>query len=214
MTGLTMQLYSHWRSTTSYRVRIAFNLKGIAFDTVPIDLGKGEQRVPTYLEVNPGAGVPALRLGDGTILTQSMAILEWAEEVAPKPAILPQDPQQRALVRAAAFGIATDVHPVNNLRVIGKLNRMGHSQEEGLAWMHDWMAIGFHAFARLIRDDTPFCFGESPSLADICLVPQLYNAHRWGVDLTAFARLTDIEARCLDLPAFADAHPENQADAA
>lgn len=209
-----MKLYSYWRSTTSYRVRIALNLKGIAFDTVPIDLVQGEQRAPAYLQVNPSGGVPALELGDGTILTQSMAILEWAEEVAPKPALLPADPEQRAKVRAAALSIATDIHPVNNLRVIGKLKDLGHSQQDSVAWMQDWMVQGFEAFARLIRTETTYCFGETPGLADVCLIPQLYNAHRWGVDLTSFGRLTDIEARCLDLPTFADAHPENQIDAA
>ncbi len=208
-----MKLYSYWRSTTSYRVRIALNLKGLAYETVSVNLVAGDQRAPDFLKINPGAGVPAVQLDDGTILTQSMAILDWLEETHPDPAMLPKNPVAAAQVRAAALGIATDIHPVNNLRVIGKLKAMGHSQEETIAWMNDWMIAGFTAFDRLIRQDTPFCFGDAPTLADICLIPQLYNAHRWGCDLSAFVRLTDIEARCREWSAFAAAHPENQPDA-
>lgn len=209
-----MKLYSYWRSTTSYRVRIALGLKGLAYETVSINLVAGEQSEAAYMSVNPGAGVPSLVLDDGTVLTQSMAILDWLEEAHPAPAILPADPVARARVRAAALGIATDVHPVNNLRVGAKLKGMGHSQDDVTAWMNDWMERGFRAFQGLIEPDGPFCFGDAPGLADICLVPQLYNAHRWGCDLAPFGRLTDIEARCLALPAFAAALPENQPDAA
>lgn len=208
-----MRLYTYWRSTTSYRVRIALNLKGIDFTSVPVNLVAGEQKAEDYVRINPGLGVPTLVTEDGTVLTQSMAILDWLEEVYPEPALLPVDPVERAHVRAAAMVIAADVHPVNNLRVVGELKKMGHTQEEAIDWMNLWMTKGFTAFQSLIRSDAPFCFGDSPSLADLCLVPQLYNARRWGTDLTPFARLIEIEQRCLALPAFDDARPEAQPDA-
>ena len=208
-----MKLYSYWRSTTSYRVRIALNLKGIVFQTSPVNLVAGAQNAPDYASLNPGQGVPTLVLADGTVLTQSMAILDWLEESFPKPPLLPSDLLGRARVRAAALSIACDIHPVNNLRVISELKSMGHSQDEAVIWMNTWMSRGFAAFERLIAPDTDFCFGAAPGLADLCLVPQLYNAHRWGCDLTPFARLTKIEARCLALPAFDTARPENQPDA-
>lgn len=208
-----MKLYSYWRSTTSYRVRIALNLKGLTFETVSVNLVAGEQRAEEYLGINPGAGVPALMLETGEVLTQSMAILEWLEIYEPEPPLLPSDPTPRAKVQAAALGIATDIHPVNNLRVVGKLKSLGHDQDAAVAWMNHWMTEGFTAFERLIDDSAPFCFGERPGLADICLVPQLYNAHRWGCDLSGFERLTEIERRCLAHPAFDAARPENQPDA-
>lgn len=208
-----MKLYSHWRSTTSYRVRIALHLKQIAFETVPIDLVAGDQRDAEYLAVNPVAGVPALVLEDGTVLTQSMAILEWIEARHPNPTLIPRDPVQAALIRSAALVMAADVHPVNNLKVVQQLKAMGHDQDEAVAWMQDWMTRGFTAYDALILGGA-FSFGDALSLADICLVAQLYNAHRWGVDLSPFPRLTEIEARCLALPAFDAAHPQNQPDAA
>ena len=208
-----MKLYSYWRSTTSYRVRIALNLKGIVAQTVTVNLVSGDQNAPDFVALNPGQGVPALVLDDSTVVTQSMAILDWLEETHPEPALLPADPVSRAHVRAAALSIACDIHPLNNLRVVGKLKAMGHNQDEAVAWMNDWMTRGFAACQALIAPDTPYCFGYAPGLADLCLVPQLYNAHRWGCDLTPFKRLTDIEARCLTLPAFDAARPENQPDA-
>ncbi len=208
-----MKLYSYWRSTTSYRVRIALGLKGLSYETIAVNLVAGEQKAAGYAAVNPGLGVPSLVTDQGEVLTQSMAILEWLEEVYPQPALLPAAPLERARVRAAALAIATDIHPVNNLRVIGALKALGHAQDDIVVWMNDWMTRGFAALAALIRPDTPFCFGEEPGLADLCLVPQLYNAHRWGCDLSGFARLTGIEARCLALPAFAAAHPDVQPDA-
>jgi maleylacetoacetate isomerase len=208
-----MRLYTYWRSTTSYRIRIALNLKGIAYEAVPVNLVAGEQNAPGYAAINPGEGVPSLVLDDGTVLTQSMAILEFLEESRPSPPILPGDPVMRARVRAAALAVATDIHPVNNLRVIARLKAMGHGQDETVAWMVEWMERGFAAISRMIEPGSRFCFGETPTMADICLVPQLYNAHRWGVDLSAFPRLVDIEARCLEHPAFAAAQPDRQLDA-
>lgn len=208
-----MKLFTYWRSTTSYRVRIALSLKGIDYTSVPVDLVAGGQTAPEYTALNPAKGVPTLVLKDGTVLTQSMAILEWLEEVHPDPALLPDTAGARAHVRAAALCIAADVHPVNNLRVVGRLKSMGHSGPETVDWMNDWMTRGFAAFDQLIDDSTPFCFGDTPGLADLCLIPQLYNAHRWGCDLTPFSRLREIEERCLVLPAFHHARPENQPDA-
>lgn len=209
-----MKLYTYWRSTTSYRVRIALNLKGAAYEAAPVDLVAGAQMAPDYTALNPAQGVPALVLDDGTVLRQSMAILEWLEETLPEPPLLPRDPLDRAHVRAAAQVIAADIHPVNNLRVISKLKSLGHRQETAVAWMNDWMTRGLTAFDKMIDVSGPYCFGGTPGLADLCLVPQLYNAHRWGCDLTPFPRLTGIESRCLDLPAFAAARPDNQPDAA
>lgn len=208
-----MKLYSYWRSTTSYRVRIAFHLKGLPFETISVNLVAGEQRQPGYTALNPIAGVPTLILPDGTALTQSMAILDYLDAICPEPPLLPRDPQAAALERAAALVIACDIHPVNNLKVGARLKEMGHDQAEVVAWMNDWMHQGLTAFARMIRPDTPFCFGGRPGLADLCLIPQLYNAHRWGTDLKDLTRLTDIETRCLDLPAFAAARPETQPNA-
>lgn len=207
-----MRLYTYWRSTTSYRVRIALNLKGIAYEAVPVNLVAGEQNAPDYASINPGEGVPTLVLDDGTVLTQSMAILEFLEESHPSPPLLPRNPVMRARVRAAALAVATDIHPVNNLRVIARLKAMGHSQDDTVAWMALWMERGFAAIAQMIEPDAPFCFGEAPTMADICLVPQLYNAHRWGVDLSAFPRLVRIEERCLAHPAFDAAQPNRQPD--
>ncbi|MBW4709974.1 maleylacetoacetate isomerase [Roseobacter sp. YSTF-M11] len=208
-----MKLYSYWRSTTSYRVRAALNLKEIPFETVPVNLVEGEQNAPGYKAINPAQGVPTLILDDGTVLTQSMAILEYLEAVYPDPPLLPADPVQAARVRAAAMGIACDVHPVNNLKVGQRLKSMGHSQQEVVAWMKDWMARGFAAFEQQLDGAGPFAFGDQPGLADLCLIPQLYNAHRWGLDVTAYPGLARIETNALKVPAIAAAHPDRQPDA-
>ena len=209
-----MVLYSYWRSTTAYRARIALNLKGVEYRVESVDLVAGAQRSEVYSALNPVQAVPSLVTKAGEVLTQSMAILEYLEETSPDPALLPQDPLIRARIRAAANVIATDIHPVNNLRVVNRIKEMGHGQDDSVAWMQHWMHKGFAAFATLAAGETPFAFGDMPGLADICLVPQLYNAHRWGVDLSAYPRLTEIEARCLALPEFDAAKPENQKDAA
>lgn len=209
-----MRLYGYWRSSAAYRLRIAFGLKGLTWEDVPVHLVKGEQREADYLQKNPIGLVPTLELAEGAALTQSLAILEWLEETYPTPPLLPKDPLKRAQVRAAAHVIAVDTHPIQNVGVVGHLkSEYGLSQEQGVDWMCHWMARGFAAFQALIKPNTPFAFGDAPSLADLCLVPQLYNAHRWGLDLAPFARLTDIEARCFALPAFEAARPEVQPDA-
>lgn len=208
-----MKLYSYWRSTTSYRVRIALNLKGIAYDMASVDLVAGAQRAEEYLALNPIGGVPSLVLKDGTVLTQSMAILEYLEAVYPSPPLLADNPLDAANIRAAADVIACDIHPVNNLKVVSAIKQMGHAQDEAVTWMNDWMLRGLQAYQALLPKGTEFSFGDTPTLADVCLIPQLYNAHRWGTDLSSLTRLTEIETRCLARPAFAAAQPHMQPDA-
>lgn len=209
-----MTLYGYWRSTTSYRVRIALHLKGVPYDTVSVDLATGAQRSEAYLALNPGGGVPCLRLDDGTVLTQSMAILDYLNAVYPDPPLMPIDPVAAARMRAAAMIIASDIHPVNNLKVLRAFQALGHGPDTAADWVNDWSLRGLQAYAALLPKGTRFSFGDRPMLADLCLIPQLYNAHRWGTDLSALARLTDIETQCLALPAFDAARPEAQADAA
>lgn len=211
-----MKLYTYWRSTAAYRVRIALNLKGIETECEFVDLVKdgGQQHAADYLAINPGETVPTLVLDDGTALVQSLAIVTYLDETVPHPALLPTPAAERARVNAAAQIIACDIHPINNLRVGQYLKReLGRSQDDVVAWMHNWMRIGLTAFQDVIEDAGAFSFGERPGLADICLVPQLYNARRWSMDLTGLERLIDIEQRCLALEAFANAAPEAQPDA-
>ncbi len=208
-----MTLYAYWRSTTSYRVRAALNLKGLTYETLPVDLVAGDQHSPDYAALNPGLGVPTLVLDDGTVLTQSLAILDYLDAVA-APRLLPDDPVARAKVMAAAHAVALDIHPVNNLRVLQHLRSIhGASEAETVAWMHHWMDAGFTTVEAIVSDSTPFAFSDAPDLADVCITAQLYNAHRWGLDMTAYPKLTRIEAACLALPAIAAAHPDHQPDA-
>jgi len=159
-------------------------------------------------------GVPTLVLDDGTVLTQSLAIIEYLDHIAPDPSLLPNDPLLRARVQAAAQVIAMEIHPVNNLKVVSRLkSEYGLTGDQGIEWMRHWMTEGFHAYQALLPEGTGFSFSDTPLLCDVCLVAQLYNAHRWGVDLTPFARLLEIEGHALKLPAFDAARPENQPDA-
>ncbi len=209
-----MKLFGYWRSTTSYRVRAALNLKGVAYEAVSVDLVAGAQSEPAYTALNPGAGVPTLVLDDGTVLTQSMAILDYIDATWPEPRLIPADPLARARVLAVAHGVAMDIHPVNNLRVVKALGTdFGASPAQKKAWMQKWMTQGFTAIEAQIADDTPFAFGDTPDLADLCIVSQMYNAHRWEVPLAAFPKLTRVTANCLALPAIAAAHPDTQPDA-
>jgi len=209
-----LTLYSYWRSTTSYRVRVALNLKGLAYNTLPVNLVAGDQRDPSYVAKNPAKAVPTLVLDDGTVLTQSLAILEYLDHLAPEPALLPSAPLLRARVQAAAQVIAMEIHPVNNLKVVSRLkSEHGLTADEVVDWMRHWMTEGFHAYQALLTENTTFSFSDTPMLCDICLVAQLYNAHRWDVDMTPFARLLEIEEHAMKLPAFDAARPENQPDA-
>lgn len=209
-----MKLYSYWRSTAAYRLRIALNLKRVAHDTVTVDLAAGAQHAAGYLAVNPGHTVPTLVTDEGLAITQSLAAIDWLDAVVPDPPMLPADPALRARVLSAALVIAADIHPINNLRVAQYL-RAEHGADEAatVAWMHEWMRRGFDALGAQIEPAGAFAFGDAPGLADVCLVPQLYNAHRWGLDLGPWQRLREIEARCLAMPAFDLARPENQPDA-
>lgn len=210
-------LYSYWRSTAAYRVRIALNIKGVAHRLQTVDLVQdgGQQHAPDYVALNPGHLVPSYVLGDGTVLTQSLAIIDYLESQVPSPALLPDDPVQRAQTLAAAHVVAMDIHPVNNLRVVQHLGEtFGATPDAKAAWMHRWMAKGFDALQTMVRPDTKYAFGNTPGLADICLVAQMYNAHRWGLDLTPYTRLTEIKQACLALDAFHNASPETQPDAA
>lgn len=206
-------LHGYWRSGTSYRTRIALNLKGIAYDQVTHDLRTGAQRHADYRELNPQGLVPALAV-DGTVLTQSSAILEWLEERYPSPPLLPSTPEDRAIVRAMSLLIGCDVHPLNNIRVLNHLRHALGADEVAVSeWISRWIVEGFTALEEMVaRHGRGFCFGDAPTLADCHLVPQVYSAERFGVDLSAFPRLTAVNARALGLSAFATAHPDLQPD--
>jgi maleylpyruvate isomerase len=206
------RLHGYFRSTAAWRVRIAMNLKGLTAAQVSHHLRRGDQRAPDYLKLNPQGLVPALET-QGTVLTQSLAIIEYLEETHPAPPLLPQPPLERALVRAFALAIACDIHPVQNLRVLRRLRKLGQSQEQVNDWAKETVEPGLEACAALIADQPgPFCFGPAPTLADICLVPQLGNARRFGARLD-YGRIPAVEAACLELEAFQQAAPERQPDA-
>jgi maleylpyruvate isomerase len=211
-----MKLYTYFRSSAAYRVRIALNLKGIAADLVPVHLVKdgGQQTKPDYLARNPQGLVPALELDDGTVLTQSLAIIEYLEQIEPVPRLIPADAVMAARVRAAALAIACDIHPLNNLRVLNYLKgSLGRSQPEVDAWYRYWVLQGgLQAVERMITGD-PFCFGAAPTLADVLLVPQIFNARRFDVALDHLPKILAADAACARLDAFARAHPVQQADA-
>ena len=213
-----MKLYTFFRSSASYRVRIALNLKGIAYEQAPIHLrrGGGEQLMPAYRAINPQALVPALD-DDGKILTQSLAIIEYLEEKYPKPPLLPSDRADKALVRSMAMIIACEVHPIQNLRVLNHVKKQyGQTDEQVNQWAQHWIDLGLSSLEQMItarNQRGSFCFGDAPTLADICLVPQLGNARRYGCDLAKYPRILEIEKNCMALTAFADAAPEKQPDA-
>lgn len=208
-----MKLHGYFRSSASYRVRIALNLKGLGAEHLPHHLRKGEQRDPLYLAINPQGLVPTLQV-EGAVITQSLAIIEWLDETHPEPPLLPKDPLRRAHVRAFAQVLACDTHPVQNLKVLARLRQLGLPEEQVTGWAAWANREGLSACEALIASEPgPFCFGDAPSLADLCLVPQLSNARRFGVDLAAFPRLLKAEAAAKNLAAFADAAPERQPDA-
>ncbi len=209
-----MKLHGYFRSSASYRVRIALNLKGLGADHLPHHLRKGEQRDPAYLAINPQGLVPTLQDDRGAIITQSLAIIEWLDEIHPEPPLLPKDPLRRAKVRAFAMALACDTHPVQNLKVLARLRELGLPEEAVTGWAAWANREGLAACETLIAGESgPFCFGNVPTMADLCLVPQLANARRFGVDLDALPRLLKAEAAAKDHKAFADAAPERQPDA-
>jgi maleylpyruvate isomerase len=209
-----MKLHGYFRSSASYRVRIALNLKGLLAEHLPHHLRKGEQCAPAYLALNPQGFVPTLESDAGNILTQSLAIIEWLEETHPTPPLLPKDPLRRAKVRAFSMALACDTHPVQNLKVLARLRQLGLPEEKVTEWAAWANREGLTACEKLVAGEAgPFCFGSAPTLADLCLVPQLANARRFGVDVSAFPRLLQAEAAARALPAFAAAAPERQIDA-
>ncbi|MEN5145334.1 maleylacetoacetate isomerase [Brevundimonas diminuta] len=209
-----MILHGYWRSGTSYRTRIALNLKGGAYERAALDLRTGAQKSERFLALNPQGLVPALETADGLVLTQSPAILEWLEETFPEPPLLPSDAGGRAQVRAMAALIGCDIHPLNNLRVLKAVRAMGADQAGVDAWAGQWIIDGFTALEALVaRHGDGWCFGAAPTLADCYLIPQLYSARRFNVELSAFPRLLEIEAQAEAHPAFIAAQPENQPDA-
>jgi maleylpyruvate isomerase len=209
-----MKLHGYFRSSAAYRVRIALNLKGLPAEHLPHHLRKGEQRAPAFLAINPQGLVPALESDAGEVLTQSLAIIEWLDETHPEPPLLPKDPLRRARVRAFAQALACDTHPVQNLKVLARLRELGVGEDKVTAWAGWANREGLSACEKLIANEPePFCFGDKPTLADLCLVPQLANARRFGVDVAAFPRLLKAEAAAKAMKAFADAAPDKQPDA-
>jgi maleylpyruvate isomerase len=208
-------LYTYFRSSAAYRVRIALNLKGLSYDMVPIHLTKdgGRNYRPEFRAINPQMRVPALALDKGDILIQSLAIIEYLDEVHPEPPLLPSDPLARAKVRALAQLIACDIHPLANVSPLRYLkNKLGQEQTEIDAWYHHWVLTGFEPLEEMISPG-PYACGSQVTLADICIVPQVYNARRLKVPLDRFPKIVAVDAACLKLAAFDKARPENQPDA-
>ncbi len=206
-------LFDYWRSSASYRVRIALNMLGLAHDSVSVDLLSGEHKQPEHLARNPQGLVPALQI-DGHMLTQSIAIIEYLAETRQNACLMPADPLGRHRVRALSYAIAMDIHPVCNLGVVFHvMQQAGDPDATRSAWMRKFIGEGLAAFERLLDHPATggFCHGGSPSMADICLVPQIYNARRWNVDLTACVRTVAIADRCGLIPAFTAAHPDRNA---
>lgn len=215
-----MKLYSYYRSSSSYRVRIALNIKGVKYDIEPVHLVRngGEQHSDSYKKLNPQELVPTLVDGDHTI-TQAQAIMEYLEETIPEPALLPKDPYARAFARQISMICIADIHPINNLRVLNYItNDLGASQSQKMEWYHHWIKLGFDALEKEIvnnpfhKKDSGFCIGNGVTMADVSLIPQVYNAARYEMDLSAWPTIASINEKCLSLKAFDDASPEKQPD--
>jgi len=210
---MKLTLHSAWRASAPYRVRIGLNLKGLDYAVQPVDLVSSQHHGEAYRALNAQALVPTLDV-DGRRLTQSLAILEWLDETVPEPRMLPADPFDRATVRAMAEIIACDIHPVNNLRILRALTGLGVDQDGRDAWAQRWITDGFKALEPMVaRHGKGYAFGDAPGLADCCLVPQVYNAARFHVDMTPFPAISAAVARALEHPAIAAAHPNLQPDA-
>lgn len=208
-----LDLFTYYRSTSSYRVRIALALKGVDYTAIPVNLVRdaGEHRKPEYRAMNPQGRVPVLRVDDGLVITQSTAIIEYLEDRYPAPPLLSSDLQRRALQRAVASLIACDIHPLHNVSVLNRLRGLGHSEDEVIQWIGHWVSEGFTAVEQMIGD-RGYCFGEEPSLPDLYLLPQIYAARRFSVDLSAYPRILRVETLALNHWAFQVAHPDAQPD--
>ncbi|ACM29543.1 maleylacetoacetate isomerase [Rhizobium rhizogenes] len=201
-------LYDYWRSSASYRVRIALNMLGIGYRTVPINLLEGEHKKPDYLALNPQGLVPTFVI-DGRTLTQSLSIIEYLAETWPESGLLPRDPAGRQQVRALAYAIAMDIHPICNMHVVAEVMTLTGKAEAREEWMRHFISDGLSKLEVMLGEfDGAFSFGDRPTMADLCLVPQVYNARRWGGDLTELKRIVDIDGKCAELPAFQAAHPD------
>ena len=208
-----MKLYTYFRSSAAFRVRIALNLKGLSYEPVFVHLAKGEHRQPAYVKVNPQALVPTLELDDGTRLNQSLAIIEYLDEKHAHTPLVPKDPLARARVRSLSYLIASEIHPVNNLRVLQHLKRsLGQSEDQVNAWYRHWIADGLAKLEAELGTGR-FCHGDAPSLADCCLVPQIFNAKRYNCDLAPFPKTMRVFDACMKLEAFDRAQPSKQPDA-
>ena len=210
-----MKLYTYFRSSAAFRARIALNLKGLKYEPVFVHLAKGEHRGGAYPQVNPQALLPTLELDDGTRLTQSLAIIEYLDEKHPQPRLIPQESLARARVRSLAYLIACEIHPLNNLRVLQHLKRaLGQTQEQIDAWYRHWIADGLAKFeADLGQAKSRFCHGDAPTLADCCLVPQIFNAKRYNSDLSPYPDTMRVFENCMKIEAFDRAQPSKQPDA-
>jgi maleylacetoacetate isomerase len=206
---MNIKLHDFWRSSAAYRVRIALNLKGLAYETVPTNLSEGEQKSKAYRALNPQGLVPTLDV-NGTRIAQTLAIIEWLDATYPEPRLIPAEPLARAQELSKAMVIIADIHPINNLRVLKYLkNEMGQDQAAIDQWIRHWISEGFASLEAMTDAGKPFLSGDAPGLADCCLVPQMYNARRFETALEAFPKLVEIDARCTALSAFAKAHPDS-----
>jgi len=209
-----MKLYDYFRSSAAYRVRIALNLKRLSYDAVPIHLSKdgGRQKTPEYRAINPQMRVPTLVLSNGDRLIQSLAIIEYLDETFPDPALLPVEAVERAQVRAVAQIIACDIHPTNNTSTLAYLRKLGHDQTEIDEWYASWILSGFEAVETMIRP-APYAFGSHVTIADLCIIPQVFNARRFKVPIDRFPKIASVDSACNKLSAFDNARPEKQPDA-
>ena len=210
-----MKLYTYFRSSAAFRVRIALHLKGIAYEPVYVHLAKGEHRAASYAKVNPQALLPALELDDGTRLNQSLAIIEYLDETHPAKPLIPRDGLGKARVRSLSYLIASEIHPLNNLRVLQHLKRaLGQSEDQVNAWYRHWIADGLAKLeAELASHKGSFCHGDAPTMADCCLVPQIFNAKRYQSDLAPYPQTMRVFEACMQLEAFDRAQPSKQPDA-
>lgn len=208
-----LTLHGYWRSSAAYRVRIALNLKGVSYDQVTYDLRQKAEKADAFATLNPQKLVPALQTDTGAILTQSLAILEWLEEAHPEPTLLPEKPVDRAHVRAMCNLVACDIHPLNNLRILNALRGdFGATDDQVSQWIARWIGDGFDALEQLIGGGD-FCYGDAPTLADCCLMPQVYSAQRFKIDLAPWPRIRAVAEACDAIPAFLVARPDMQPDA-